>query len=271
MRLTLKSLAAAAVMAAAPAAAQEDVQAAWRAAQARAEADRAAAEAQAQAAAAQARIAREESERLSVEARRRADALDEAQRALAIDYARRRAESEAQAQAERSESDLVRRAAEQRAQAAEEDVRRVQTRSEARDRIVPTPALPIYAPRPRSGTKPPAQVRSGPGPDEVIAMNEGVVLCQRDRGTSWRCNGPLRVVFGDIAADRSIVAQACGRGSIRDLGSAGGMRAFGCGFGINRWSTTPGNRDVPAIYGIAIRGRQTFRCPRSREAYCETR
>ena len=106
-----------------------------------------------------------------------------------------------------------------------------------------------------------------------VEFKEGVVLCQqRDSSRQWRCQGPLQTTFVefDTPAGDAALAQACGSGkSIRDLGVMGGYRAFGCGFGIHPTADDyPGNIDVPALLGVYISGRATFRCPTSTLAYC---
>jgi hypothetical protein len=256
---------------AAPLAAQDAAQQAQAEAErARRELDRAAAEADARSAADRARLAREEAERLAAEARRRVDARQEA---LAAEYARRRSEREAQLQAQQSETDLARRAAEQRVRIAEDEARRAELERSRADAIrrAQEQQSRIDAQRPpgpyRYGTRQPAKAE----PDRLIAMKEGVVLCQPTREAEWRCTGPLRVVVGKLDAGRTIVAAACGAGTIRDLGRARGLRAFGCGFGLNPRSGAPGNRDVPALFGIEVPGRATFRCPLSTDAYCRRR
>jgi hypothetical protein len=107
-----------------------------------------------------------------------------------------------------------------------------------------------------------------------VEFKEGVVLCDRPnpRSKEWRCRGPLQLTYGEIDRPSGNVAldQACGSGkSIRDLGMTGGFRAFGCGFGIHPTARDyPGNLDIPAMLGVYVSSRATFRCPRSRLAYC---
>ena len=214
----------------------------------------------------QARMAREEAQRLAAEARARAEG-DARQRALAAEYERRRSESAARAQAAQAEADLRRRAAEQRLRAAEDDARRAAGPASAGP-PVPTPPLQpsTTAPRRRGPAVPPT---AAPAP--VIAMKEAVTLCQRERRDRWRCTGPLRVTYGDIAASRAAAVDACGAAPIRDLGSVRGLRAFACGFGLNPRSSAAGNRDVPALFGVEVPGRLSFRCAASLPAGCRRR
>lgn len=110
-----------------------------------------------------------------------------------------------------------------------------------------------------------------------IEFQEGVVLCDKADGAarSWRCQGPLQTSYGELGAPSGNVAlgQACGSdGSIRDLGTAGAYRAFGCGFGIHPTGADHlGNADVPALLGIAVPGRAKFRCPKGQLSYCRNR
>ena len=232
---------------------------------ARRELDRLNAEAQAQAAADRARMAHEDARRLAAEA-------DARQQALAAEYARRRSESEAQAQAARSEADLARHAAEQRLRIAEDDLRRSEAQRGVAATAGPTPPLQpsTTAPRRRvpANAAPP---QPGAGASPVIAMKEGVTLCQPDPADQWRCTGPLRVAFGNIGRSRAAAVDACGAAPIRDLGTARGLRAFACGYGLNPRSTAPGNRDVAALFGIDVPGRAIFRCPADIPAGCRRR
>lgn len=234
--------------------------------QARRELDRLDAEARAQAAADRAWMASEEAQRLAAEARARAEG-DARQRALAAEYERRRSESTAQAQAAQAEADLGRRAAEQRLRAAEDGANRAAQRASAGP-PVPTPPLQpsTTAPRRRGPPVPPTTP-----PARVIAMKEAVTLCQRERRDRWRCTGPLRVAYGDIRGSRAAAVDACGGAPIRDLGTVRGLRAFGCGFGLNPRSSAPGNRDVPALFGVEIPGRLSFRCASNLPAGCRSR
>lgn len=272
MRVRGPVLLVVALLCAAPLAAQDSSDIGVRTAQAdaeraRREFDRAAADARAQAAADRMRMGREESERLASDARQGAEAATERQRALAIEYARRRAESQAQQQAAQSEADLVRSVAEQRVRAAEDELRRAEERSAAEQRVRQVPVQdellrrravePLTAPRRRTL---PAPEVAAPRPQVPIEMKEGVALCQRASSDRWRCSGPLRITEGPIDARRGVVARACGADTVRDLGTLHGMRAFGCGFGIDPRSAAPGNRDVPALYRIDIPQRLTFDC-----------
>lgn len=232
--------------------------------QARRELDRLNAEAQAQAAADRARMASEEAQRFEARARAESDAR---QRALAAEYERRRSDSAAQAQAAQAEADLIRRTAEQRLRAAEDDAGAA-ARAPA-PAATPTPPLQpsTTAPRRRGPAAPATTPRVGP----LVAMKEAVTLCQRETGARWRCTGPLRIAYGDIRTSRAAAVDACGAAPIRDLGTLGGLRAFACGFGLNPRSSAPGNRDVPALFGVEIPGRLSFRCPANLPAGCRTR
>ena len=97
--------------------------------------------------------------------------------------------------------------------------------------------------------------------------------CEKKRDNYYRCEGPLQVTYSDLvsANGRTSLGEACGtrRTPPRDMGMAGGFRIFGCGFGIHpTLRDYPGNRDVPAEYGLYIADRATFYCPRSTDAYC---
>ncbi len=241
---------------------------------ARREAERAAADARAQAAADRARMVQEEAERLAAETRRRAEPANAREQALAAEYARRRSEDWAQSQAAQSEADLARRAAEQRALVAEEAARRAEAQ---RPHTEPGPqmrGLPpeLTAPRRRQPRAMAAAKAERPeASNRLIAMKEGIVLCQPDRGDQWRCSGPFRIAYGNIETSRTAVAQACGAGAVRDLGTVRGFRVFGCGFGLNPRSASSGNRDVPELYRLDIPRRAVFHCPQSIDAYCRDR
>lgn len=103
-----------------------------------------------------------------------------------------------------------------------------------------------------------------------IAMREGIVLCSKQRENYYRCEGPLQVTYSDLKspAGMASIRQACGSDTPRDMGMAASFRVFGCGFGMNPHTDYPGNRDVPAAYGLFVDGRATFYCPRSKDAYC---
>lgn len=244
------------------------------AARARREAERAAAQAQAEVAADRARMAHEEAERLAAEGRRRAEPTSARAQAIAAEYARRRSEDWARSQAVQAEADLARRAAEQRAVAAEEEARRTGAQSPGTEPRRQTQQLPpeVTAPRRRQPRPPaPAAPRRKEAPNQPIEMKEGIALCQRDRGDQWRCSGPFRIAYGSIGTGGTAVAEACGAGSVRDLGTVRGFRAFGCGFGLNPRSAAPGNRDVPELFRIDIPRRAVFHCPRTILAYCRDR
>lgn len=265
-----------------PVAAQDGSEAAVRQArQAQAEAERARRELDrmdaaslARAEADRARVDREEARRLAAEGRRQADEADARQRALAAEYARRGSDLRAQAQADAAEADLARRAAERRVWAAEDAARRAEDerRRAAVDRAVrPPPPLTGSSRRVPTEQQRLAERRRQQQAARPIAMKEGVALCWRLRGSQWRCDGPLQSTQGEIDGDREAVAKACGADTIRDLGTVRSYRVFGCGFGINPGSGAPGNLDVPAMFGITVPGRATFRCPPSTTAYCRTR
>lgn len=231
--------------------------------QARRELDRL--DAEARAAADRAWMASEEAQRLAAEARARAEG-DARQRALAAEYERRRSESAARAQAAQAEADLGRRAAEQRLRAAEGEASRAVRRPSEAPALTPPLQPSTTAPRRRGPAAPPT---AAPAP--VIEMKEAVTLCQRERRDRWRCTGPLRVAYGDIRGSRAAAVDACGAAPIRDLGTVRGLRAFGCGFGLNPRSSAPGNRDVPALFGVEIPGRLSFRCASNLPAGCRSR
>jgi hypothetical protein len=104
-----------------------------------------------------------------------------------------------------------------------------------------------------------------------IEFKEGVVVCQKQKENYYRCEGPLQITYSDLVSANGLTSlrQACGSDSTRDLGSSGGYRLFGCGFGMNPTARDyPGNRDVPAEYGLYVAGRGRFHCPQSTLAYC---
>lgn len=280
--MRILALLAATIISTAPAVAQDSPEAAARLAQqaqaeaerARQEAERAAADARAQAAADRARMAHEEAERLAAEGRRRADPASAREQAIAAEYARRRSEDWARTQAAQSEADLARRAAEQHALAAEEAARGAEVQRPPTGPRPQTRDLPpeLTAPRRRQpARRTAAQPSRMEAPSRLIEMKEGIVLCQPDPGDQWRCSGPFRIAYGNIETSRTVVAEACGAGTVRDLGTVRGFRVFGCGFGVNPRSASPGNRDVPELYRVDIPRRAVFRCPQSTDAHCRHR
>ena len=218
--------------------------------------------------------ARREAARIAEENARRVAEANARQEAIARQYAQQRADSEAQAQA-RAEADRVRRAEEQR-RVAEENARRQaeeqRQAAEAERQRREAQAQAEAARRRQAEEQRLAELRrKEEGARRPVAFKEGIVVCEKKRENYYRCDGPLQVTYSDLVspAGKTSLGEACGARTTRDMGMAGGYRIFGCGFGIHpTLRDYPGNRDVPAAYGLYIADRATFYCPRSTDAYC---
>lgn len=189
------------------------------------------------------------------------------------DRARAATQARAEATARQQQAQLQARAAAQ-ARAPAVQAIPIQQQPAATPRIFPpqsaTQMAAVIPPITKTGSKPPERAALPP-----VAWKEGVVICRppESQGGVWLCHGPLqttRVKFG--AGDEATeLGNACGNGSnpVHPLGTVGGMRAFGCGFGIHPTDRTyPGNND-PAE-GIYVPGRRTYHCTLSTLAYCTT-
>ena len=187
-------------------------------------------------------------------------------RVAAAEETRRKREAEAKAAADardiKARSDQQARDSEARAQAAraEQDKRDAAVAAEAEKRRADEARRVAELKRKQEEAARP------------IEMKEGVVLCEKKRDNYYRCDGPLQVTYSDLksVAGMASIGQACGSDRFRDIGMAGSYRAFGCNFGMNPDGISPGNRDVPAAYGLYVE-RAIFHCPRSKDAYCTTR
>ncbi|HEY0052630.1 MAG TPA: hypothetical protein VGB49_04380 [Caulobacteraceae bacterium] len=111
----------------------------------------------------------------------------------------------------------------------------------------------------------------------LLDFREGVVLCElsgpQAQFGNWRCTGPLQMTYAklDSAEANFSLDQACGGGAVRELGTVGSYRAFGCGFGVH--PTNPGAlSNVPERFGVGfVPGRITFRCPANSPSTCTSR
>ncbi len=224
-----------------------------------------------------AEAARAEANRIAAENARRVAEANARQEAIARQYEAERSANDAQRERQASaEAEL--RAAEQRRQAqaqaqAEADERRAAAEAERQKREAQAQA---DAERRQQAEQ--ARLAELRRKEEEarrpVAFKEGVVVCEKKRDNYYRCEGPLQVTYSDLvtAAGLTSLRQACGGGTSRDLGMSGGFRVFGCGFGIHpTMRDYPGNRDVPAEYGLYISDRATYYCPRSTSAYCRGR
>lgn len=109
----------------------------------------------------------------------------------------------------------------------------------------------------------------------VIDFKEAVALCELSGAQAqfgnWRCQGPSQMNYINLSQGNYGAAFAqidCT--NFRELPRAGAYRAFGCGYGLH--PTNPGaGRDVPAMLGVFVEGRITFRCPRNISGACRSR
>lgn len=223
---------------------------------------------------------RAERDRLAAENARRVQEANARQEAIAQQNAARRAAGEAQASAARAQADADRaRRAEQQRAAAEETARREAEQRQAaaeaeRQKREAQAAAEAERRRQAEQQRLAEQRRKEEEARRPVAFKEGVVVCEKQRERYYRCVGPLQVTYSDLVtpAGMTSLGQACGASSTRDLGMAGGYRIFGCGFGIHpTLRDYPGNRDVPAEYGLYIANRATFYCPKTTDAYCRGR
>ncbi|WP_308238168.1 PDZ domain-containing protein [Phenylobacterium sp. J367] len=120
---------------------------------------------------------------------------------------------------------------------------------------------------------PPSRTGTGQPPRtgaavEYVQRPEGVTLCElkgpQAQFKNWRCEGPLQMNYVNFekANWTSAMLSTCGgKGPVRDLGTAGGYRAFGCGHAID----AAFHKDVPALFGVEyVAGRISYRCRKDR-------
>ena len=223
--------------------------------------------------------ARAEANRIAAENARRVEEANARQAAIAAQYAQQRAASDAQ-RTQQAEAEAARRAAEQRRQAEERAQQEAEERRAAaeaeRQKREAQAAAEAERRRQAEAARLAEQRRKEEEARRPVAFKEGIVVCTKQKENYYRCEGPLQVTYSDLvsANGRTNLGDACGtsRTPPRDMGMAGGFRIFGCGFGIHpTLRDYPGNRDVPAEYGLYIADRATFYCPRSTSAYCRGR
>lgn len=224
--------------------------------------------------------ARAEANRIAAENARRVAEANARQEVIARQYAQQRAASDAQAKARRDQefAESQRRLAEQRRAAEETAQREAEQRAQAieaeRQRREAQAAAEAARRRQEQEARLAEQRRKQEEANRPVAFKEGIVVCEKKRENYYRCEGPLQVTYSDLVSPSGLTSlgQACGARTTRDMGMAGGFRIFGCGFGIHpTLRDYPGNRDVPAEYGLYIADRATFYCPRSTSAYCRGR
>lgn len=226
--------------------------------------------------------ARAEANRIAAENQRRVQEANARQAAIAAQYeAQRSANDTARAQQlAQAEADRQRRAADQQRQAEAQREREAQERQAAaeaeRQRREAQAAADAEKRRQAEAARLAEQRRKEEEARRPVEFKEGVVVCEKQKERYYRCVGPLQVTYSDLVSPSGMTSlgDACGtsRTPPRDLGMASGYRIFGCNFGIHpTLRDYPGNRDVPAEYGLYISSRATFYCPRSTSAYCRGR
>lgn len=229
-----------------------------------------------------AEAARAEANRIAAENQRRVEEANARQAAIAAQYeAQRSANDTARAQQlAQAEADRQRRAADQQRQAEAQREREAQERQAAaeaeRQRREAQAAADAEKRRQAEAARLAEQRRKEEEARRPVEFKEGVVVCEKQKERYYRCVGPLQVTYSDLVSPSGMTSlgDACGtsRTPPRDLGMASGYRIFGCNFGIHpTLRDYPGNRDVPAEYGLYISSRATFYCPRSTSAYCRGR
>lgn len=113
---------------------------------------------------------------------------------------------------------------------------------------------------------------------EPVEWREAVSVCSLDSDNSqsrfgnWRCTGPLQFTYVKLGSDgtlfdtnaRAQMSLTCGgsSASIRDLGSSGVYRVFGCSFGLHPTSSNGRHIDAAKKFGLGyIPGRRSYHCP----------
>lgn len=200
-------------------------------------------------------------------------------------YEQQLAEQQRQVEAfEAARLEIDRRKAEQ-AEAARAAVVEHERQLEARNDSVAASARD-YADRESQYVE---QVRQWRGGSERLAdFPEALSVCLFDtddpqsKFRNWTCVGPLQFNYakldgsaGQGASPGAIgaIASTCGGKSedVRDLGTSGPYRVFGCSFGINPDPKVRRSLDAAQRFGLDyVDGRQLFRCPSSKSS-CRTR
>ena len=88
------------------------------------------------------------------------------------------------------------------------------------------------------------------------AMPEALAVCWVNAKNYWFCDGPLQETLvgeKEIQAVRKLVGCRTSDDEIRELGSQGQYRIFGCGRGLRQ-----GERDMRALHGVS--GGNQYRC-----------
>ena len=133
------------------------------------------------------------------------------------------------------------REAEQRLQVAQQSVVQVQQ--------------PMTSPSTVTAPMPPA-TGNGQTAQWDSAMPEALAVCWHNEKNYWFCDGPLQVTLvgeKDIQAVRKLVGCRTDDSELRELGSSGQYRIYGCGRGLQQ-----GERDMRSLYGVS--GGNQYRC-----------
>lgn len=117
-----------------------------------------------------------------------------------------------------------------------------------------------------NSTPPPAPTHAGnqstpptiTPPQWGTPVPEAIAVCwQTGSGNGWFCDGPLQEVMvaeRDMLAARKLVGCRTSDSEIRDIGTSGKYRVFGCGRGLRQ-----GERDMRALRGVNG-GNNRYRC-----------
>lgn len=120
----------------------------------------------------------------------------------------------------------------------------------ARLNTTPPPAPVTTA----SQSKPPAMT----APQWGTPVAEAIAVCwQNGSGNGWFCDGPLQQVMvaeKTMLAARNLVGCRTSDSEIREIGTSGKYRVFGCGRGLRQ-----GERDMRALHGVNG-GSNQYRC-----------
>ena len=185
------------------------------------------------------------------------------------------AESDRQYRAAQQAAELAQRAVSnqtpsQPVQQARVDANRLATRTVEPSRP-PQPAKPAGQASPMPGT---ASGRPSGGAANVRPVSasegatwyEGVTLCEKSgpqaKFGNWRCTGPQvmdYINFDKPGWSQQLKGTCGGDAGVRDYGTSGAYRVFGCGFPLEPSSTY----DIAKRFGVFVE-RSTWKCPTGR-------
>jgi len=121
------------------------------------------------------------------------------------------------------------------------------------------------------------QMRTKQAREALADWPEAVTVCELNAQNpqakfgNWKCEGPLQFDYAKLGNPGQMdpkalfnVSNACGGKveSVRDLGTVGGYRVFGCSYGMHPNKAQRLSNDTAEKFGLSyIPGRITYRCP----------